>query len=192
MKEPRTFAALVAMLPPEVRTPRLRLTPATAPLARAAVSDVDELGLLLRARIPDSWPPPLVDLQALEYTASALERDPRAAGWHIWYWIRQDEEVLIGTGGFKGLPAADGTVEIGYSVFEEFQRRGYATEAVGALIAWAFSQPQTSRVIAETYPDLLPSIRVMEKNGLTFIGPGSDVRIIRFELTRETYAQRSR
>ena len=47
-----------------------------------------------------------------------------------------------------------------------FQACGYATEASRRLIAWAFSHAEVDGVIAETMPDLRPSIRVMEKCGM--------------------------
>jgi RimJ/RimL family protein N-acetyltransferase len=81
----------------------------------------------------------------------------------------------------------DGTVEVGYSVCEQFQKNGYASEAVATLIRLAFSYDAVTRVIGETLPELAPSIRVMEKNGLKFIGTGSEEGVIRYELTREDY-----
>ena len=58
------------------------------------------------------------------------------------------ERQVIGPGG----PDATGTVEIGYSVLEEYQRRGYASEAVEALVAWAFLRPGVRRVAAINSP----------------------------------------
>ncbi len=58
---------------------------------------------------------------------------------------------------------------------------GYATEAVAALLEWAFSHSEVKRIIAETYPTLTESIGVMEKNGFRFIGGGSGPGIIRYE-----------
>jgi hypothetical protein len=45
---------------------------------------------------------------------------------------------------------------------EMHQRQGYATEAVGALLSWAFQGPAVQMVVADTLPGLTPSIRVME------------------------------
>ena len=68
----------------------------------------------------------------------------------------------IGNGGFKGRPDADGSVEVGYSVMENYQRNGFAPEAVEALVDWAFGYREVQRVIAQTLPELRPSIRVLE------------------------------
>jgi RimJ/RimL family protein N-acetyltransferase len=63
---------------------------------------------------------------------------------------------------------------------------------VGALIDWAFFHHPVLRVAAETYPELRASIRVMEKNGLGYVGPGADMGVVRYELTRSDYEARGR
>ncbi len=87
----------------------------------------------------------------------------------------------------KGKPTFDGTVEIGYSVLTEAQGLGYATEAVQGLVSWAFEHPEVLRVIAETLPELTPSIRVLEKSGFVSVAEGSEEGLIRFELSRSAY-----
>jgi RimJ/RimL family protein N-acetyltransferase len=61
---------------------------------------------------------------------------------------------------------------------------------MGALIAWAFSHAEVSQVIAETLPDLRPSIRVMVGNGMRFLGKGSEEGVIRYGITREEFLRR--
>jgi ribosomal-protein-alanine N-acetyltransferase len=90
---------------------------------------------------------------------------------------------LVGSIGFGGRPGSDGAVEIGYSMLGSFQRRGYATEAMGALIDWAFSHPEVRRIRAHTRVDHAASIRVLEKNGLSLVGDGPPGHA-RFELAR--------
>ena len=96
--------------------------------------------------------------------------------------------MVIGLGGFKGRPDAAGTVELGYSVLDEFQRRGYGTEAAAALCAWAFSHPEIRCVTAETFPHLTGSISVLKKNQFRFTGAGSEGDTILFELPRDRAA----
>lgn len=87
---------------------------------------------------------------------------------------------LIGNTGFKGPPTEAGMVEIGYAILEEFQGAGYATEAVSALMSWAFKNPNITHIAAETFPSLHGSIRVMEKCGMHYIGTGSEEGTIRY------------
>jgi len=74
------------------------------------------------------------------------------------------EEALVASGGYFGPPDADGVVEIGYSVSENWRRCGFATEIVGALVENAFSR-QAKTVIAHTHPDNLASINVLRRSG---------------------------
>jgi RimJ/RimL family protein N-acetyltransferase len=100
-----------------------------------------------------------------------------------------DERVLIGTGGYKGPPNADATVEIGYTVASEYHRQGFATEASQGLLRHAFTFSEVRRVVAETMTDLTASIGVLEKLGFRYIGDGEDPGVIWFELLREEFAR---
>lgn len=179
-----------------ITTARLELVAGTAEMFGARSDDRESLARHLAARVPEEWPPDLYDQGAFDYTVSYLKANPGAGGWMLWFMLLRSPEAgdgartAIGISGFKGKPAADGACEIGYSVLAEYQRAGYATEAVGALTNWAFSHPEVTRVVAETYPELKPSIRVMEKNGLRFAGDGSEERVVRYELTRDEWRRR--
>ena len=74
------------------------------------------------------------------------------------------------------------------AIWSNTLRRGYASEAVEALVAWAFGHPEVTRVIAETYPELVASVGVLEETGFRFIGAGSEERVIRFERRRNAVA----
>jgi RimJ/RimL family protein N-acetyltransferase len=54
-------------------------------------------------------------------------------------------------------------------------------------VCFEHSHSEVSRVIAETYPELKPSIRVMEKNGLVYVDDGSEPGVIRYELKRAAF-----
>ncbi|HEX8709150.1 MAG TPA: GNAT family N-acetyltransferase [Pyrinomonadaceae bacterium] len=173
-------------------TARLELVAGTARHSRAEIDDRQEFSRLLGARVPENWPPPLNDADSMEWSARYHEEHPDANGWNQWYFILladpQGERRAIGIGGFKGKPTPDGTAEIGYSVMEDDQRHGYATEAVAGLLVWAFEHAEVRRVIAETFPELKPSIRVLEKSGFSLVAEeGSEPGVIRFELTRESF-----
>jgi RimJ/RimL family protein N-acetyltransferase len=169
---------------PRLFTRRLELIAATPELARAAVADETELARLLQAEVPEGWPPPLYGEHQRQF-ADQLTTDPELVGWLVWYAVQIDPAVLVGTVGLSGPPDSEGIVELGYSMVARFQRKGYASEAVGALIDWAFSNPEVRRIRAHTFPTLQASIRVMERNGLSFAGEGDEPGTIRFELARK-------
>jgi ribosomal-protein-alanine N-acetyltransferase len=171
------------MMPRRIRTERLDLVAATTEILEA---DHQTLARLLDAAVPGSWPPPLLDDATIaEFIRMTVEKtDPCFI---TWYWVRDDpaegERVLVGTGGLASSPFPD-TVFIGYSVLEEFQCRGYATEAVRQIVAAAFSLPGVRRIMATTYPELVGSIRVLEKNGFVHAGEGFEEGTIAYLLKK--------
>ncbi len=74
---------------------------------------------------------------------------------------------VIGGVGFFG-PPRDGRVEIGYGIVESRRRRGYATEAVTAMLDYAFTRPGVIEVVATADLDNPASIRVLDKSGLSY------------------------
>lgn len=172
-----------------LETERLELVPGTGAMLRADLAGPAALADALGADVPASWPPDLYDEPAIRFTLNALEAHPDYAAWGFHYFVLRPgaegarTRTVVGVGGFKG-PPLDGTVEIGYSIVPEFRRRGLATEAVRAFIDRSFADPRVRRVIAETLPELRPSIGVLEKVGMRQIGPGSEPGVIRFEILR--------
>jgi RimJ/RimL family protein N-acetyltransferase len=175
----------------KVRSERLELIAATAEMVHAEIHDRMELARLVEAHVPAEWPPPLNDETSQQWTLNFLLTNPDAEGFGYWYIALPDRtgegKSLVGIVGLKGKPTIDGTVEVGYSVMENRQRQGYGSEATSALISWVFGHPEVSRVIAETYPHLRASIRVMERNGMSFLGSGSEEGVIRFGITRAEF-----
>lgn len=168
---------------PRLFTRRLELIAATPELAQAAASSPAALGARLAAEVPRGWPPPLTADHQEEW-ARTLARDPTLTGWLQWYVVQVSPAVLVGTIGFGGRPDEEGTVECGYSMVPAFERRGYASEALGGLIDWAFSNAEVRRIRAHTLAHLTGSIRVLVANGLSHVGSGRDPGTLRFELRR--------
>jgi len=174
-------------------TERLRLVPATPALVRAALEGREALAAALGTAVPETWPHQYLDRPALEYTLERVAGPPARAGWwfHFVVLVRGEAgPILIGTAGYKGPVAADGSVEVGYGIVCDHQRRGYASEAVRGLLEQAFAVPEVRRVIAETLPELTPSIGVLRKCGFRPAEGGSEPGVIRFAITRAEYAAR--
>lgn len=161
----------------------MELIAATPEFLRAELDGSARLAMRLDAVVPESWPPPLNSAETVQYALRFLEGGPDRAGWMSWYIVCAAPRVLVGQCGYCGRPD-DGSVEVGYSLLEAYQERGYATEAVRALIQNAFSHPEVHTVAAQTLPSLAPSIRVLERLGFGFAGAGSEDGAVRYALHR--------
>ena len=167
-----------------ITTDRLFLIPASPDLIREALLGDPALARALDAALPADWPPEFYDADSLTYTLDRLVADSEYEGWSTYFFLRRDDRVLIGNGGYYAPPSEDGTVEVGYSVVPSMQGRGYATEATRGLVDRAFADRRVERIVAHTLPDRTPSIRVVEKVGFERSEATPEPGVIQFMLTR--------
>jgi len=110
-------------------------------------------------------------------------------------WIQLSVEErstgrLVGDVGLSPADGEPGVIKVGYTIAPAFQGRGYATEAVGALVDYAFERLGADVVRAYASADNVPSIRVAEKVGMRLVErierrSGNDVRyVVRYERDR--------
>ncbi len=88
------------------------------------------------------------------------------------YWAVEEKATgtFVGELGFADFkramePPIDGTPELGWALATHFHGRGYATEAVGAAVAWGDAHFGAARTVCLIDPDNAASIRVAEKCG---------------------------
>ena len=62
-------------------------------------------------------------------------------------------------------PSIQGIPEIGWVLAPHAQGKGYATEAVRAVVAWGDQHFDRARTVCLIHPENLPSLRVAEKCG---------------------------
>jgi ribosomal-protein-alanine N-acetyltransferase len=124
--------------------------------------------------------------EVLELRRVQLAADPARLPWSVRAIVRRDDRVMIGFVNFHGPPgvndieAAD-AAELGWTVFPEHRRHGYATETARQLMDWARNEHGVRRFISSTTPENVPSLRVHEKLGFRRTGQFVDGEII-FEL----------
>lgn len=164
---------------------RLTLVAASPDLIGSDLAGTADLATALDAEVPPEWPPELFSNTVMR-VAQAQLLDPSEQGWSIWYLLLKGQQrpSLVGLCQFKGRPDPSGSVEIAYSILPGYQNRGFATEAVARLVEWAFGHRNVVQVAAETLPHRKRSIRIMEKNGFVFDGPGSEQGVVRYVLRK--------
>jgi RimJ/RimL family protein N-acetyltransferase len=82
-----------------------------------------------------------------------------------WFIVPRDLGAAVGTIGFFGPPDVEGEVMVGYGLVPSARERGYATEALVAVVAFGLAQPGVVRIVADPDLDNLASHRVLLKAG---------------------------
>lgn len=94
---------------------------------------------------------------------------PEQWDWHAMWIIENEDGIRVGDLCFKGYEEGKNP-EIGYGIDDEYQGKGYATEAVKLAVAWAFRHTGVAAVEAETDPDNIASQKVLAKCGFNPTG----------------------
>ena len=91
-------------------TPRPRLQSLDLPGYAALRAGREEFARYIGARLDPDWP---TFGEHLDYFEGAIRADPEFAGWATWVAIHLDDGMVIGEGGYKGAPDAEGVVGAG-------------------------------------------------------------------------------
>ena len=88
---------------------------------------------------------------------------------------RRRGRPTIGHIGFHGPPGVNGpsrpdALEVGYTIFKPYRRRGYATEAVAGLLEWARERHGIHDFVASVGPQNVPSLALVRRFGFRQTG----------------------
>lgn len=104
-----------------------------------------------------------------EYALTQIQADSSSLRWWTYLPILEEENTLVGSCGYKGPPTAEGTVEIGYEVAQDYRNRGLATEMATKLVNQAFESPEVVAVLAHTLAEENASCKVLRKCGFEWV-----------------------
>ena len=102
--------------------------------------------------------------------------DPADQAWGHRQVVERASGLVVGGIGFFGPPREGGEVEVGYGIVPSRQGRGYATEALQAMLAMAWADPRVAVVVAGTDPGNAASQRVLEKAGFRLVAANGELR----------------
>ena len=166
-----------------LQSARLRLVTITPAMLEAEhAGDGGALGVLLKAKVPATWPPALWELPVWMHIAAELAAQPETAGWHRYMVCTDRPHRLVGCLG--AFPCGRGDVELGYSVAYPEQGKGFASEAANCLTAWLLRRPEVRSVSAQAFEGSVASVRVMQHCGMVCMGPGDQAGTVRYRRWR--------
>lgn len=161
-----------------IQSDRLDLILMTPAFWEAAISgDQVQASRLLGVPIPtDFWPVS----QHIPTRLAQVRRNEALLPWLGRAMVLRSSATMVGSIAFHMAsepepvrPLGPGGVEFGYTVFPQFQRQGYATEASQALMMWA-QQQGVKRFILSISPQNQPSLRIAAHFGFIKIGSQMD------------------
>jgi RimJ/RimL family protein N-acetyltransferase len=137
----------------------VRLAPISREVAAALLDGRTPEGIVFADGYPSQF-----SLEVMDFLAGPRAATSGAQGFNPCFVVRKDDGVVVGEIGYS--LSADATAQLGYSIVEACQGRGYATDALRALATALVADPRVERIVAQTFPGHVASRRVMEKAGM--------------------------
>jgi RimJ/RimL family protein N-acetyltransferase len=154
-----------------ITTPRLKLVSLTPSLLRAvAGADRAEVERQLGAPISAGWEEGVPAELRLEQLAA----DPSEQPWLVRAVLTITPPLVVGSVGFHAPPDDDGRVEIGYDIAAAERRKGYAREAIQALLECAWATGQAHTCVASVSPHNTASLALIREFGFQRVGEQID------------------
>ena len=112
------------------------------------------------------WKPKAVE-EVEEWILKAAALPPNTEGsWQLLGIRLKESNLLVGDVGIHYLPPHNQQAEIGYMILEAHQGKGYATEALWAVLDFLFGTYHKHRVTAAVDPENESSIRLLKRLGM--------------------------
>jgi len=122
--------------------------------------------------------------EVLEFLISCyVNPDPKTKPFVLGVELKATNELI----GHVGLSPLNGEVEIGYAIEDNYQRKGYATEAIKAICEYAIAKFKLEKILGIVAGENTGSIKALEKAGFNFIEKKERQAFGRTCLCREYY-----
>lgn len=146
-----------------IETQNLKLIQCDPEILQSAIEGDEILKNAIQTSVHDNWTE--FGVEALQYSLDKLSQGEDEKGWWTYFPIHKSDNILIGSGGYKGKPSVEGIVELGYEITPNYRNRGLATEMTNGLIENAFKDKRVKSIIAHTLGHENPSTKVLQKCG---------------------------
>ena len=110
----------------------------------------------------------------LRWRVPQVRSNPSVNKWFVRWMVEKSTREIVGSVSFHGPPDEQGMMEIGLGVHSNFQRLGYAAEALTGMWSWVVEQPGVELLRYTVAPDNLASVALVEKFGFARVGQQID------------------
>lgn len=146
-----------------IETRNLKIIPCDKEILKSAIEGNEILARKINVNVPENWT--VFGIDSIQYSLNKLTESEEETNWWTYFPIHKKDNLLIGSGGYKGKPTIEGIVELGYEIAPNYRNRGLATEMNKGLIENAFKDERVKSIIAHTLGQDNPSTKVLKKCG---------------------------
>lgn len=125
------------------------------------------------------------DMERVRRSIARSREREATSGMTLWAVADKDTGGFIGQCGVVPVDGKGPEIELAYHFGRPFWGRGYATEAARAVADYAFRELKLERLLGLTFPTNVPSQRVLEKAGFTYVRDAEWYGITMREYVRE-------
>jgi len=110
----------------------------------------------------------------LRWRVPQVKSNPLVNKWFVRWMVEKTSREIVGSISFHGPPDEQGMMEIGLGVHPDFQRLGYAKEALTGMWLWCVEQPGVALLRYTVTPDNVASVALVKKFGFACVGQQID------------------
>ncbi len=110
----------------------------------------------------------------LAFRVPQVKLDSRVNKWFVRWIVLKARREIIGSTSFHASPDAEGMIEIGVGINQNFQNQGYGFEALAAMWSWACTYPEVRTLRYTVSADNAASIALVNKFGFHHVGQQMD------------------
>lgn len=114
------------------------------------------------------------DSGPLRWRVPQVTADASVNRWFVRWMVDTTTREIVGSVSFHGPPDEAGMMEIGLGVHPDFQRRGFASEALSGMWSWVVDQPGVELLRYTVDPNNQASVAVIKKFGFERVGQQID------------------
>lgn len=114
------------------------------------------------------------DQGPLAWRVPQVKEDSRLNRWFVRWIVLRESGEIIGSTSFHGAPDAEGMIEIGLGIHENFRNEGFARESLQGMWAWVLKNPAVNVLRYTVSVTNEPSIKVIDYFGFELKGQQMD------------------
>ena len=157
-----------------IQTPRLDLHHICAEDLITLYEDPENLAIYENQPYTNPYRQLMDDSGPLGWRVPQVKVNPEFNRWFVRWIVLRESGEIIGSTSFHGLPDADGMIEIGLGIHENFRNQGFARESLRGMWLWALKDPEVKILRYTVSPTNVPSIRVIDSFGFAYKGQQID------------------